>query len=92
MRPLSLALAALVLSVPALAQGTGPARPDPARPGAPTPPSADPAPGRSPGAPLDRGPHTPEANAAHRGGGAVLEGAPGAPASAPQPTPPLPPR
>jgi hypothetical protein len=43
---------------------------------------------RSPGPPLDRGPSTPEANQAHRGGGAVLEGAPGAPAPAPQPTPP----
>lgn len=42
---------------------------------------------RSPGAPLDRGPHTPEANQAHRGGGVVMEGAPGAPAPAPQPTP-----
>ncbi len=42
----------------------------------------------SPGPPLDRGPHAPEANQAHRGGGAVLEGAPGAPAPAPQPTPP----
>ena len=42
---------------------------------------------RSPGPPLDRGPSTPEANQAHRGGGAVLEGAPGAPAPPPQPTP-----
>ena len=43
----------------------------------------------SPGAPIDRGPHTPEANQAHRGGGAVLEGASGAPAPTPQPTPPI---
>ena len=37
---------------------------------------------------VDRGPDTPEANAAHRGGGVILEGAPGAPAPPPQPTPP----
>ena len=43
---------------------------------------------RSPGPPIDRGPHTPEANRAHRGGGAILEGAPGAPAPPPLPTPP----
>jgi hypothetical protein len=39
-----------------------------------------PAPSRSPGPPIDLGPTTPEANAAHRGGGVVLEGPPGAPA------------
>jgi hypothetical protein len=41
----------------------------------------------SPGPPIDQGPVSPEANQAHRGGGAVLEGAPGAPALVPQPTP-----
>jgi hypothetical protein len=43
---------------------------------------------RSPGPPTDAGPRTPEADRAHRGGGVVLEGAPGAPALNPQPTPP----
>ena len=42
----------------------------------------------SPEPPIDQGPVSPEANRAHRGGGAVLEGAPGAPAPTPQPTPP----
>jgi hypothetical protein len=41
----------------------------------------------SPGPPIDQGPVSSEANQAHRGGGAVLEGAPGAPAPVPQPTP-----
>lgn len=91
MRPLLVAFATLLLAGPALAQAADPARPDPARTGAMPPPPERPT-GRAPGAPLDRGPHTPEANAAHRGGGAVLEGAPGAPAPAPQPTPPLPAR
>ncbi len=36
--------------------------------------------------PLDLGPWTPEANAAHRGGGVILEGLPGEPAPAPRPT------
>jgi hypothetical protein len=51
--------------------------------------SASPAGSRSdsPGPPIDQGPVSPEANQAHRGGGAVLEGAPGAPAPMPQPTP-----
>jgi hypothetical protein len=40
-------------------------------------PAANP---RSPGPPLDLGPRTPDANAAHRGGGVILEGPPGAPA------------
>lgn len=43
---------------------------------------------RSPGPPVETGPRTPEADRAHRGGGVVLEGAPGAPAPQPQPTPP----
>ncbi len=33
--------------------------------------------------PVDHGPFTPEANRAYNGGGAVLEGAPGAPAPPP---------
>lgn len=44
--------------------------------------------GRSPGAPLDRGPFTSDANRAYMGGGVVLEGAPGAPAPVPQAMPP----
>ncbi|TDG33825.1 hypothetical protein E2C05_02140 [Paracraurococcus ruber] len=40
---------------------------------------------RSPGPPIDQGPRDAEANAAHRGGGAVLEGAPGAPPPLPTP-------
>jgi len=43
---------------------------------------------RAPGAPLDYGPYTPEANRAYQGGGMVLEGAPGAPPPQPEPTPP----
>ena len=42
----------------------------------------------SQGTPLDRGPFTPEANRAFMGGGMILEGAPGAPAPRPEPTPP----
>ncbi|HEY4251491.1 MAG TPA: hypothetical protein VGM87_09825 [Roseomonas sp.] len=38
---------------------------------------------RSTGTPLDVGPHTPQANAAFMGGGAILEGPPGAPAPEP---------
>ncbi len=45
-------------------------------------------PASSPGAPLDRGPFTPEANRAYQGGGVILQGAPGAPAPTPAPTPP----
>lgn len=44
--------------------------------------------GRSPGPPLDQGPATPSSDRAYSGGGAVLEGAPGAPAPAPLPTAP----
>ena len=39
-------------------------------------------------APVDRGPFTPEANRAYQGGGVILQGAPGAPAPMPEPTPP----
>jgi hypothetical protein len=42
----------------------------------------------STGTPLDRGPFTPEANRAYQGGGVILQGAPGAPAPMPAPTPP----
>ncbi len=38
--------------------------------------------------PIDKGPNTPDANAAYQGGGVVLQGAPGAPAPTPQATPP----
>jgi hypothetical protein len=38
--------------------------------------------------PIDKGPYTPQANAAYQGGGVILQGAPGAPAPRPQPTPP----
>ena len=42
---------------------------------------------RSPDTPLDHGPFTPEANRAFMGGGVILQGAPGAPAPRPEPTP-----
>jgi hypothetical protein len=38
--------------------------------------------------PLDKGPNTPAANSAYQGGGMILQGAPGAPAPTPEPTPP----
>ncbi len=38
--------------------------------------------------PIDKGPYTPDANAAYQGGGVVLQGAPGAPAPQPQATAP----
>ncbi|WP_043829179.1 hypothetical protein [Muricoccus aerilatus] len=44
--------------------------------------------GRSPGAPLDRGPYSSRADGAYAGGGLVLEGAPGAPAPMPYQTAP----
>jgi len=44
--------------------------------------------GHSPGAPVDYGPFTPQANRAYQGGGMVLQGAPGAPPPRPEPTPP----
>ncbi len=50
-----------------------------------------PAPPRAAGGvqrPVDVGPFTPGANGAYQGGGVVLQGAPGAPAPTPQPTPP----
>ena len=45
-------------------------------------------PARSSQVPVDHGPFTPEANRAFQGGGMILEGAPGAPAPRPEPTPP----
>jgi hypothetical protein len=38
--------------------------------------------------PIDKGPYTPEANAAYQGGGVILQGAPGGPAPQPEATPP----
>ncbi len=38
--------------------------------------------------PVDHGPFTPEASSAYQGGGVILQGSPGAPPPAPQPTPP----
>lgn len=81
----SAALGAILLAGPALAQTAR----EPGGTGGTAPRTTEPAP-PSPGAPIDRGPDTPDANRAHRGGGVVLEGAPGAPAPAPQPTPPGP--
>jgi hypothetical protein len=43
---------------------------------------------RSNEVPVDHGPFTPEANSAFQGGGMILQGAPGAPAPRPEPTPP----
>ena len=81
-RMLTLAALAALLAVPALAQTTPPHHPRrahyPARAAARAPQ----------GTPLDRGPFTPEANRAYQGGGVVLQGAPGAPAPTPEPTPP----
>jgi hypothetical protein len=37
--------------------------------------------------PIDKGPYTPDANAAYQGGGVVLQGAPGGPAPQPEATP-----
>lgn len=89
---LLLALGAVLLAGSALAQATHDRenRPVPqagTRSGADAAASRGGSESRSPGPPLDRGPFTPEANQAHRGGGAVLEGAPGAPAPPPLPTP-----
>jgi hypothetical protein len=42
---------------------------------------------RSSEVPVDHGPFTPEANSAYQGGGVILQGAPGAPAPSPEPTP-----
>ncbi len=42
----------------------------------------------TPPKPIDKGPYTPAANGAYQGGGVILQGAPGAPAPKPEPTPP----
>ncbi len=79
-----LTLAAVAaLATPALAQA--PPRPPAKHPRAPHTRAQ---PTSSPGTPLDRGPFTPEANRAYQGGGIILQGAPGAPAPMPAPTPP----
>lgn len=91
-------MAATVLSVTAGAAfaqtsqplATPPAQPAPARPDpAAAKPPAEKPPAEKPPAekPVDNGPNTPQANNAYQGGGVVLQGAPGAPSPAPQPTP-----
>jgi len=84
----SLAVLAVTLAAgPALAQTT-PSPDTSAQPSAKSTHRAQtPHKARSPGAPLDKGPYTPEANKAYMGGGVVLEGAPGAPPPTPEPTP-----
>lgn len=52
--------------------------------------SAGPPDGPTSGSPRDASSFPPDPNQAHRGGGVILEGAPGAPPPSPQPTPPLP--
>lgn len=83
MRPILTIAAIMALAAPALAQT------------APHPPAKHARmphtrahPTSSPGTALDRGPFTPEANRAYQGGGVILQGAPGAPAPMPAPTPP----
>jgi len=76
MRKLTFAAAAILLSLPSLAQ-TVPSGPK----GGAAPP---PRPSASPGAPVDLGPSS-GSDRAFRGGGTILEGAPGAPAPAPRP-------
>lgn len=74
MRKLALAIMALLIATPGFAQTLpgGPKASPPERPSV------------SPGPPLDLGPF-PGSDRAFRGGGTVLEGAPGAPAPVPQP-------
>ncbi len=43
---------------------------------------------RNTATPIDKGPFTADANRAYQGGGVILQGAPGAPAPMPEPTPP----
>jgi hypothetical protein len=82
--PLLAAILALVFTTaPALAQSASPQTPPGEEP-APTPPPHHPT-GIKPD---DKGPNTPQANAAYQGGGVVLQGPPGAPPPTPQPTPP----
>ena len=63
-------LGMIALAAPALAQPGPPSGPAPAQ-------------SSTGGTPIDRGPLTPDANRAFMGGGAVLEGPPGAPAPPP---------
>ena len=83
MRTILTFAAVAVLAAPALAQ-TAPRHP--ARHARASHAHAQPT--SSAGTPLDRGPFTPEANRAYQGGGVILQGAPGAPAPTPEPTPP----
>jgi hypothetical protein len=75
MRKVCFGLLGVLLAGPVLAQGV---------PSTPTPPPKHP----TGVVPNDKGPNTPNANAAYMGGGMILQGAPGAPAPTPQPTPP----
>lgn len=90
--------ATLLFAGPALAQIAPPAPPPP-HPDRPSrhdpyhrphhkPPPAHHRAGPAGANPNDAGPFTPEANRAYMGGGVILEGAPGAPAPRPEPTPP----
>lgn len=72
---------ALLLTAALLASFPAGARPAPPR-------HRVPARVAGPGKPVDVGPFTPAANRAYQGGGVILEGAPGAPAPEPRPTPP----
>ena len=62
-----------------LATGAALAQPAPAKPAAAM---------RNTAVPIDKGPFTADANRAYQGGGVILQGAPGAPAPMPEPTPP----
>jgi len=70
----------LVLVAASLAAAPALAQPAPATPPAMQHPTGV--------VPNDKGPNTPNANAAYMGGGMILQGAPGAPAPATEPTPP----
>ena len=83
MRPILTIAAIMALAAPALAQM--PPHPPAKHARAP---HARAHPTSSAGTALDRGPFTPEANRAYQGGGVILQGAPGAPAPMPAPTPP----
>lgn len=88
MHPTVLRAAALALTAgPVLAQTTPPQASAPAPHRRPAHPASA-RHGHAGGSPIDRGPFTPAANRAYQGGGVILEGAPGGPAPAPEPTPP----
>ncbi len=74
MRTLSLAFAAMLIASSCFAQTV----PSDTKGAAPARPSV------SPASPVDQGP-TPGSDRAFRGGGVILEGAPGAPAPTPRP-------